>query len=176
MRRGALSEGLAQFAADGVSGGFGECSRGSREKDVAGMGEKDERRGAQGGDREVGEDLPGTAPAAALGGAEPLLFAAADAGGDHGEQEDGGHRQQRGVAGGQAEDDGEKDSGERGGGGDGAQSPGKKGQGKGESDGGDQLKDGALKDHLPALQDVHPMTIVLRKTRFQGFKVSRFQG
>src|ERR1019366_1116993 len=55
-----------------------------------------------------------------------------------------------------AEHNGENDPGERGGGGDGAQSPGKKGEGQGESDGGDQWKDGALKDGvLPALKDVH---------------------
>ena len=171
MRRGLLSEGLAEFAADGVSGGFGEGGRGSGEEDVAGVGEEDERRGAEGGDREVGEDLQGTASAAALGGAEALLFAAADAGGDHGEQEDGGDRQQRGGTGGQAEDDGEKDSGERGGGGNGAQSPGKKGKGHGESDGGDQLKDG----DLPALKEVHAQVNRTPKgqvSRFQSFKVS----
>ena len=60
-----------------------------------------------GRDSDVGEDLHGTAPVAPLGGAEALLFAAADAGGDQSHRKTVTIGIQRGGTGSQAENHGD---------------------------------------------------------------------
>ena len=151
----AAAEDLSEFAAYGVSGGFGERGRGCGEENITCVAGEDERSGADGCGSDVGEYLEGRAAKAALGGAfgdtEALLLALTDAGGEQSEQENDDDGDQRGGTGGKAENDGESYSGESGGGGYGTQAPGKKGKGRRETDGGEQLRN----CRLPALEENH---------------------
>ena len=107
------AEDLAELAAHGVSGRFGESSRSCGEKNVGRMCGEDQWSGADGGDSKVGKDLQGAAPVATLVAApcytQALLLAAADAGGDQREQEDEDDRNERRGTGCQAEDEGKQD-------------------------------------------------------------------